>query len=48
MSLVIFSNSEYSFLWPIIEESINKIQFNKIFVCDVNNLDKPKGFDDYI
>jgi hypothetical protein len=48
MSLIIFSNSEYSFLWPIIEESIIKINFNKIFVCDVNNLEKPKGFDKYI
>jgi hypothetical protein len=48
MSLVIFSNSEYSFLWPIIEESINKIKFNKIFVCDVNELEKPNGFDKYI
>jgi hypothetical protein len=53
MSLVIFSNSEYSFLWPILEENINKIKSNKnqlkyIFVCDVNNLEKPKGFDQYI
>jgi|688.fasta_scaffold260410_3 hypothetical protein len=48
MSLVIFSNSEYSFLWPIIEESVSKINLNKIFVCDVNNLEKPKGFDKYI
>ena len=48
MSLVIFSNSEYSFLWPIIEESMSKINFKKIFVCDVNNLEKPKGFDKYI
>jgi hypothetical protein len=53
MCLVIFSNSEYSFLWPIIEENINKIKFNKIklkciFACDVNNLEKPKGFDQYI
>lgn len=48
MSLVIFSNSEYSFLWPVIQESISKINLKKIFVCDVNNLDKPKGFDKYI
>jgi len=48
MSLVIFSNSEYSFLWPIIEETISKINLKKIFVCDVNKLDKPKGFDNYI
>jgi hypothetical protein len=49
MSLIIFSNSEYNFLWPLIEETIGKInKINKIFVCDVNNLDKPKGFDNYI
>lgn len=48
MSLVIFSNSEYSFLWPIIEESISQIFFYKIFVCDENDLNKPNGFDQYI
>ena len=48
MSLVIFSNSEYIFLWKVIEESISKIKFKKVFVCDLNNLEKPKGFDQYI
>jgi len=48
MSLVIFSNSEYNFLWPVIEESISKINFKKIFVSDVNEFEKPKGFDKYI
>ena len=49
MSLLIFSNSEYNFLWSLIEESVSKInQINKIFVCDVNELEKPKGFDKYI
>lgn len=48
MSLVIFSNSEYYFLWPIIEESVSKINFHKIFVSDINDLDKPQGFDQYI
>jgi hypothetical protein len=48
MSLVIFSNSEYFFLWPIIEECVSQIKFHKIFVCDVNDLEKPKGFDEYI
>jgi hypothetical protein len=48
MTLVIFSNSEYNFLWNVIEESISKIKFKKVFVCDFNNLEKPKGFDQYI
>lgn len=49
MSLIIFSNSEYNFLWPLIEETIGKInKINKIFVCDINDLEKPKGFDKYI
>ncbi len=48
MSLVIFSNSEYFFLWPIIEESVSQIKFHKIFICNVTDLEKPKGFDKYI
>lgn len=48
MSLIIFSNSEYSFIWPIIEESISKLNLKKVFVCDINELEKPKGFDKYI
>jgi hypothetical protein len=48
MSLVIFSNSEYSFLWPIIEESVSQIKIHKIFACDVCDKEKPQGFDQYI
>ena len=51
MSLVVFSNSAYSYLWPIVEESVGKLKLNKmskIFVCDENDLEKPKGFDQYI
>jgi hypothetical protein len=49
MSLIIFSNSEYSFLWPLIEETISKIVFsNKVFVSDKNDLIKPIGFNQYI
>lgn len=48
MSLLIFSNSEYFFLWPIIEETVSQIKVHKIFVCNETELDKPKGFDKYI
>lgn len=48
MSLVIFSNSEYSYLWPIIEESVSKIKIHKIFVSDFNEIEKPKNFQQYI
>lgn len=49
MSLVIFSNSECNYLWPLIEETVEKItKINKIFVCDVLSSEKPKGFDKYI
>jgi len=49
MSLIIFSHSDYSFLWPIIEESILKIShLNLIFVCNKSHHVKPKGFIQYI
>lgn len=49
MSLIIFSNSEYSYLWPLIEETISKIIFsNKVFVSDYSDIPNPKGFDQYI
>jgi hypothetical protein len=38
MSLIIFSNSEYSFIWPIIEERISKFNIKKVFVSDINEL----------
>jgi hypothetical protein len=50
MSLVIFSHSEYFYLWNIIEESILNLQdLNPIFISNSNsNLEKPKGFKKYI
>jgi len=49
MSLIIFSHSDYYFLWPIIEECIQKIQgLNPIFVCNNTDLNKPNGFTKYI
>jgi hypothetical protein len=52
MSLIIFSHSDYSFLWPIIEESLEKIEnivkLNPIFVSNKTDLIKPSGFTKYI
>jgi len=49
MNLIIFSHSDYSVLWPILEESIENIQdINKVFVCNKTDLIKPKGFQKYI
>lgn len=50
MNLVVFSHSDYSFLWSVIEDYIKKIpQLNPVFVCNKNNLNnKPEGFCKYI
>jgi hypothetical protein len=49
MSLIIFSHSDYSFLWPIIEETLEKIpDLNPIFVSNKTGLIKPCGFTKYI
>ena len=49
MSLIIFSHSDYSYLWPIIEECIQKIpQLTPIFVCNKTDINKPNGFTKYI
>jgi hypothetical protein len=49
MNLVIFSNTDYFYLWPIIEENIIKLnQLNPIFVCNKTDLKKPIGFIKYI
>jgi len=52
MSIIIFSHSDYSFLWPIIEESLEKIEnivkLNPIFVSNKTDLIKPSGFTKYI
>ena len=45
-NLIIFSHSDYKYLWNIIEDSISKLQdLNPIFVSNKNSVyDKPKGF----
>jgi hypothetical protein len=50
MSLLIFSHSDYYYLWNIIEDYIADLQeLNPIFICNSNsNLEKPKGFKKYI
>jgi hypothetical protein len=52
MSLIIFSHSDYSYLWPIIEEKIALfIDFNTIFISNKNDfisIDKPHGFKKYL
>ena len=50
MSLIIFSHSDYYYLWNIIEESISKIKdIELVFVYNSNNdHEKPKGFNKYI
>jgi len=49
MNLIIFSHSDYSYLWPIIEECIQKLQeLNPIFVCNKTDISKPNGFIKYI
>lgn len=49
-NLIIFSHSDYKYLWNIIEDSISKLQdLNPIFVSNKNSVyDKPKGFLKYI
>jgi len=49
-NLIIFSHSDYKYLWNIIEDSISKLQdLNPIFVSNKNSVyDKPKGFIKYI
>jgi len=50
MSLIIFSHSDYSYLWEIIQDYISELKdLNPIFVSnDNNNLQKPCGFTKYI
>lgn len=50
ISLLIFSHSDYSYLWPIIEEKIIELfELNPIFISNSNNtIEKPKGFKKYI
>ena len=49
INLVIFSHSDYSYLWNIIQDSIENIkELNPIFISNKTNLDKPTGFIKYI
>ena len=50
MSLVIFSHTDYSYLWPIIEECMQPLlsALNPIFVCNKTEMSKPTGFVKYI
>ena len=49
MNLIIFSHSDYSYLWEPIEEIVSNLgELNPIFVCNINNITKPRGFHKYI
>jgi hypothetical protein len=49
MNLIIFSHSDYSFLWSLIEDTVQKLhQLNPVFVCNITELQKPGGFIKYI
>jgi hypothetical protein len=49
--LVIFSHSDYSYLWPIIDESLKKNNLDDlytIFLCNKTDKPKPECFKEYI
>jgi hypothetical protein len=50
MSLVIFSHSDYSYLWPIIQDiTVDLFKLNPIFIFNSeNNIVPPSGFEKYI
>jgi hypothetical protein len=49
MNLLIYSHSDYSYLWPIIEETIQPLaKLNPIFISNQTSIEKPKGFIQYI
>ena len=49
LNLLIFSHSDYSFLWKIIEEYIEHLDdLNPIFISNKTNLSKPMFFKEYI
>lgn len=49
MSIIIFSHSDYSYLWNIIEDYIIYLKdLDPIFVSNSTNIIKPKGFNKYI
>jgi hypothetical protein len=48
-NLTIFSNSEYSYLWPVIEDSIKSLhELKPIFISNSTDIKKPYGFVKYI
>jgi hypothetical protein len=49
MNLLIFSHSDYYYLWPIIEETIEPLhKLNPIFISNTTSIEKPIGFTQYI
>ena len=49
MNLLIFSHSDYYYLWPIIEETIEPLfKLNPIFISNKTSIEKPIGFTQYI
>jgi hypothetical protein len=49
VKLIIFSHSDYSYLWKIIEEYFSKINGIKcVFISNNTTIEKPKGFEQYI
>ena len=49
MNLLIFSHSQYNYLWPILEETVEPLfKLNPIFISNKTSIEKPKGFIQYI
>jgi hypothetical protein len=49
MNLLVFSHSDYNYLWDIIEETIQPLsELNPIFISNATSFEKPKGFTKYI
>lgn len=49
INLILFSHSDYSYLWPIIEEKIILLtDLNPIFISNNTELEKPTGFINYL
>lgn len=49
MNLIIFSHSDYSCLWPLIEECMQQTpELNPIFACNKTDMIKPSGFTKYV
>lgn len=49
VNLIIYSNSEYSYLWQIIEDTIKPLyDLKPIFISNSTDIKKPDGFVEYI